>query len=296
MHWPALAFRPPTVRNRLRRGSHACPLALRDVLGGLIGEASALPLVWAPSAAVIRAALVAAKEAGSVIGLAQAGPSPERWFEAVAEVADEIAPGLPLLLGATVSAGTGASEGARAFRLAQRLVDAGITHLILEVDALEPARRAEQFARIAEPALERGFGVECLLPGGVDGLPDAEDTFSLLSELASLGASPDLAGVRLPANGDEKAARALERLFDSAGGVGLACRGAGAARAARLVRPGLLRAVDDGGAALSHCEGEGDPERAEARAYGEVAGLIDTLHSEGSAAVLASALERARGE
>jgi hypothetical protein len=138
------------------------------------------------------------------------------------------------------------------------------------------------------------------LPAPPGGLPAWDDAFSLLAEIGSLGASPDLAGVRLPetlaGGGEDAAARSLERLADSTGGVGLACRGRASARLARLVRPGTLRAVDDGGAAHAAADRESDPERGEARAYGEVAGLIDSLRSDGSAALLASALERAREE
>lgn len=299
--WPALAFRPPTVRNRLRRGSRACPLPLRDVVGGLVAEAVAVPLVWAGEEAVARAALVAAKEAGSVVGLAARSPAaPERWFDAVVQVADEIAPGLPLLLGAVVSLRPGAIEEARSLRWSQRLVEAGVTHLVLEVDALDPSRRAEALARAAEPALERGLGVECLLPAAPGALPGSDEVFSLLAELGSLGASPDLAGVRLPeplpVGGEEAAARALERLAESTGGVGLACRGQASARLARIVPPGTLRAADDGGLAESAASRGSDRERGEARAYGEAASLIDAVRSDGSAALLAQALARAREE
>jgi len=296
--WPALAFRPPSVRNRLPRASRACPLALRDLVGALVGEASAVPIVRAPTPAVARAALVAAKEAGSALGLAAPPEAPERWFDAVTAIADEIAPGLPLLLGATVRVGPGEVEAGRALRLAQRLVDAGLTHLALDLDAVAPARRAEDLARIAEPALERGLGVECLLPAAEGALPSADAAFALLSELGSLGAAPDLAGVRLPpapAGEDPALAAALKRLADAAGGVPLSARGAAAARVARRLRPGTLRAADDGGAAAA-AAGEGAPERGEARAYAEAGLLVDALGAGGSAAIVAAALARAREE
>jgi len=301
MDWPALAFRPPTVRNRLRRGSRACPLSLRDLVGGLCGEAMTVPLVRAGEEGTARAALVAAKEAGSVVGLAATGPSaPERFFDAVTAVADEIGPGLPFLLGAEVAVAPGAIEEERALRRAQRLVDAGMTHLVLDVDALPPERRAEAFARTAEPALERGLGVECLLPAGARELPTADEAFSLLAELGSLGASPDLAGVRLPdalsLDGEEACARALARLAELTGGVGLACRGRASAGVARLLRRGTFGAAEDGGAARAAAGKEADPERGEARAYGEIASLIDAIGSAGSAELLARALERAREE
>ena len=297
--WTALAFRPPTVLKRLRRGSRACPLALRDVAGGLVSEDAVIPVVLAPSVAVARAALLAAKAAGSVLGLeAPAGEPPERWFDAVTAVADELAPGLPLLLGATVVLQPGGVAAARALRLAHRLVEAGITHLVLDVDALEPDRRADEVARAAEPALERGLGVECLLPGPAAGLPGVDGALSLLSELASLGASPELAGVRCPVPRDEVEAagqaRALEALADASAGAAICRRGSGAGRLLRRVRRGALRACDDGAAVAAQAALEPDPERAEARAYGEVGALVDATRSAGSARTLSAALERAR--
>ncbi|HVP66587.1 MAG TPA: hypothetical protein VMT17_04935 [Anaeromyxobacteraceae bacterium] len=296
--WPALAFRPPTVRNRLRRGSRACPLALRDVVGGMVGEAFALPIVWAPSLAVARAALVAAKEAGSALGLVAPTEAPERWFDVVTAVADEIAPGLPLLLSAVVVLLPGPIDRARALRQAQRLVDAGMTHLVVDLDAVDPELRAEELARVAEPALERGLGVECLLPAGEGGLPAPEEAFSFLAELGTLGASPDLAGVRLARGGPGDAGfwRSIESLADATGGVPLALRGAPAARIARGLRPGLVRAVDDGGAAAAASGVDGAAERAEARAYAEAGSLVDAVRAEGSAAVVAAALQRSREE
>ena len=55
MSWPVLAFRPATALHRLRRGSQACPLALRDAVGALVAEPAILPLVLAPSASIARA-------------------------------------------------------------------------------------------------------------------------------------------------------------------------------------------------------------------------------------------------
>lgn len=301
--WTALAFRPPTALKRLRRGSRACPLALKDVVGSLLAEDLVIPLVLAPSTAVARAALLAAKAAGSVVGLgAPAGEGPERWFDAIAEVADELAPGLPLLLGATVVLQPGGVEAARAVRLAHRLVEAGLTHLVLDLDVLEPDRRADELARAAEPALERGLGVECLLPGPSGGLPRPDGALSLLSELASLGASPDLAGVRCPAPRDkagaEVQARALEALAGAAAsaGAGIRRRGPGGGQVLQMIRQGALRACDDGSAVAAQAGGEADPERAEARAYGEAGAFLDALRSAGSAEVLAAALDRAREE
>jgi len=297
--WPALAFRPPSAVNRLRRGSCACPLALRDAVGGLLGEALTIPLVSAPSVAVASAALVAAKEARSVLGLSlPEGEGPEGWFEAVTGVADELAPGLPLLLGATVTLRPDPVGEGRAARHLQRLVEAGFTHLALELDLLPPERRAEELARVAEPALERGLGVECLLPAGSELLPDPSEVEGLLGELGSLGASPDLAAVRYGRGGAAGADALLSRLAEleaAAAGVALSLRGA-APRVLRFVGAGLLRAADDAGAAAAAAAASADPARAEARAYAEAAALLDALPAEGSAVALSEALGRAREE
>jgi len=297
---PALAFRPPSALKRLPRGSRACPLSLRDLVGALVTEESPLTLVLAPSTPVARAALVAAKEAASALGLElPAGEGPERWFGAVTSAADELAPGLPLFLAAeVVLLPEGDLEAVRARRLVHRLVDAGLTHLVLDLDRLAPEARADELARAAEPALERGLGVECLLPAGPDGLPEADEVFSLLAELASLGATPDLAGVRCPApdgEGDaELQAARLRELAGAAPGVALCRRGPGGGAVARRVGGGVVRAWGDGGAVAAAAAGTGGADGAEGRAYAAAADLLDALGAGGSAVVLSAALARAR--
>ena len=331
---PPLAFRPAGALKRLPGASRACPLSLRDVAGALLAEAVHLPIVLEAGAAPLRAALVAAKEAGSALGVTlPAGSGPERWFDAVAAEADRLAPGLPLLVAAPVRLLPGDGvEAMRARRLVHRLVDAGVTHLVLDLDALPADARADEAARAADPALELGLGVECLLPAAPGGLPEPEDAFALLAELGSLGATPDLAGVRCPApEGAEGAAAQAERLLalaEASGGVALCRRGTGAAEVARRLSDGVVRAWDDGGLAAAAATGAGGPARgsaggeagggawpgagtgpararagtedgqateaAEARAYAAVAAFLDAIGAGGSADVLSAALARAR--
>jgi len=320
---PPLAFRPAAVLKRLRGPSRACPLSLRDAVGALLTEPVHLPLVVGAGGPALRGALVAAREARSALGLSlPAGAGPERWFDAVASEADRLAPGLPLLLAAPVrlAAGEGV-EAARARRWVHRLAEAGVTHLVLDLDGLPPDGRAEEAARAADPAHEVGLGVECLLPAGADALPEPEEAFALLAELASLGASPDLAGVRCPSPGGAPGAAAqAERLLalaGAAGGVALCRRGPGAGEVAPLLPAGAVRAWDDGGLAAAAAAGppgsdaggpgaaapgEGAPgpeaasEAAEARAYAAVAAFLDAVAAAGSAGELAAALARAREE
>ncbi|HET6923907.1 MAG TPA: hypothetical protein VFI16_12240, partial [Anaeromyxobacteraceae bacterium] len=123
-----LALRPPTVLARLPPRSAACPVSLRDLVAARVGTAGPFPLVRAPTPGVARAALVAAAELGSAIGLElPPGERPEPWFAAVVRAADEFAPRLPLVLSGTVSLGAGTDEEVeRARREAFRLVEAGV--------------------------------------------------------------------------------------------------------------------------------------------------------------------------
>jgi len=322
---PPLAFRPAAVLKRLRGPSRACPLSLRDAVGALLTEPVHLPLVVGAGGPALRGALVAAREARSALGLSlPAGAGPERWFDAVASEADRLAPGLPLLLAAPVrlAAGEGV-EAARARRWVHRLAEAGMTHLVLDLDGLSADARAEEAARAADPAHEVGLGVECLLPAGADALPEPEEAFALLAELASLGASPDLAGVRCPAPADAPGAAAqAERLLalaGAAGGVALCRRGPGAGAVAPLLPAGAVRAWDDGGLAAAAAAGpsgadgagpgaagpgegipgpgrDGAPEAAEAMAYAAAAAFLDAIGAAGGAEELAAALARAREE
>ncbi|MFO0581144.1 MAG: hypothetical protein U0229_02625 [Anaeromyxobacter sp.] len=163
---PILAFRPARVAERLGRRSEACPLATAELLGPAGGLGVPLPLVRASVPAVARGALVAAKELGAPLGLAlRAGaPAPARWFDAVAEAADEIAAGLPIFLAGEVSpAGGDAAALERALAEAWALVDAGVTHLAVDVSAVPPEARAATLAALANPALERGIALDVIV-------------------------------------------------------------------------------------------------------------------------------------
>ena len=97
-----LAYRTAVVVARLPPRSEVCPLSPRVLLGAPLERIPVLPIVRAPIQGVVRAALVAAREANASIGLSlPAGSPPEPWFEAVAAAADEVYvtfSGLPLKL------------------------------------------------------------------------------------------------------------------------------------------------------------------------------------------------------
>ncbi len=296
-------------------------MSLRDVLAGL-GSGS-LPLVRAATQGVARAALVAAKQVHSALGLAlPAGVPPEAWFSAVVREADELAPRLPLLLSAEVAAEGGSdADLQRSGTEAWRLVESGVTHLTVDVQAVPAGRRAEAVQRLAEPALERELGLDLVLPReGTSPGPGA--AAALLEELFERGVSPDLASGRwpLPRNDAEVEAQ-IRQLIDLCGWiepVPVLRRG--------LVTPALLaglsgtpvRICEDGGAAHAAArralglppDGEEAPQlaresrelppeigdRPEAMAYVETITFLEALGAPGSAGRILGELERRLAE
>lgn len=320
---PVLAFRPARVVERLPPRSAACPLSSKDLLASAAALRLTLPLVRAPSAGVARAALVAAKQLHSVLGLAlPQGPAPEAWFAAVTAAADELAAGLPIfLVGEVVVAGRRDGEVEAAFKAAWRLADAGLTHLTLDLTLVPAEARAEVLEKVAAPALERGLGLDCLVePGG------AAAARPLFAALARRDAAPDMASLRCLAPEDLAAARAQvkellalcaalagtpvlrrgpitpELLGSLKGSPVAGCEDGGAAAAAAvLVIPYAPRAADDGRGlgALEQAEAalsEAGRARLETRAYLEVLEFLERLGAAGSATRLVRALERRLAE
>lgn len=311
-----LAFRPPTVVARLPPRSAACPVSLRDLLAASAGSPP-LPLVHAPVPGVARAALVAAKELGSPIGLElPAGQPPEPWFRAVVEAADELAPRLPLILGGTVALGTGSDEELeRAYREAYRLVEAGLTHLAFQLGEVPEGSRAAALRRAAAAALEREIAVECDLPLQ-DGLPAPGLAAALIEELSESGLVLDAAGARFPLPRGPSEERAHVRLLaDLCGwieGTPVVRRGPVTAGLLQALAGSPARGCDDGGAALAAASARGParadaaeaprlsrgdrplpPEMAdlpEALAYEEVAAFLEDLGAAGSEPAVAEGL------
>ncbi|WP_242393545.1 hypothetical protein [Anaeromyxobacter oryzisoli] len=279
-----LAFRPASVVERLAPRSDACPISLRDLLGPAAALRLVLPVVGGPPAGGGRAAggrahgpaprraravgrapcaggapaaLVAAKEHRSAIGLALPhGALPEPWFEAVTRAADEVAAGLPIFLSADVVVeGEGAAEVERASHEAWRLVDAGMTHLAVDAGAVAPAERGRVLAEVAAGPVERGLGLECVLPleEGPDGAARAG---ALVEELTRRGAPPDVVSVRCPEPSSAGEARlqaaALARVCAAAAGVPVMRRGPVTPALLELLRGSPVKACDDGGRAAAN--------------------------------------------
>ena len=319
-----LAFRPATVVERLAPTNAACPLSLRELLRPAAARRGALPVVRAPIAGVARGALVAAKELQSALGLAlPPGVAPEPWFAAVTQAADEIAAGMPIFLSAEVTVeGEDELQVERAFHEAWRLVEAGITHLAVDVAGVPAGSRARVLDEVARVAVERGICVDCVVPLAGD-RPSASRAAALFDELARRGTAPDLASVRCPAPADAAEAREqVRRLVEICAGLsGLPVLRRGP------VTPGLLaelagspvKACEDGGLAATSAisiipwdliaapagESRDSPleraaaelsadagDRLEARAYVEASDFIERLGAPGSAVALARALER----
>lgn len=270
-----LAFRPASTVARLAPRSEACPLSTADVLGGADGVV--LPLLLAPTAAVARAALLAAKLHRAAVGLAlPAGTAPGPWFAAVTGAASELAPGLPIFLAAEVRVdGEGATQVERAVQEAFARVDAGLTHLAVDVAAVEPPERGRVFAEVAQSAQERGLCVDLVLPRDPDAT-EARRTAALLDDLDRRGVAPELASVRCPAVADAAGARsqavALARLAGALRKLPLLRRGPASPALLPLLSGSPVRACEDGGAVGAETEqllpegaGEG-PEEREARA------------------------------
>lgn len=314
-----LAYRPAVVVDRLGPRNEACPLSLRDLLGVAEAARCVLPIIRAPIAGVARAALVAAREMESAIGLAlPPAVPPEPWFQAVTEAADQFAAGIPIFLSAEVAVEDGSAAGAeRGAHEAFRLVDAGITHLAIDVRAVPADDRANVFSTVAASAFEHGICVDCLVA-----LEDAPK--GLFAGLERLGLAPDVVSVRCPPVADPKEARVqvvrLVRLCAELAGVPVLRRGPlTPALLAELARS-PIRGCDDGGAAAmagisvipwERLEAAGESQsrepaldraaeelshdaadRLEARAYVEVATFIERLGAVGSALSLSEALER----
>jgi hypothetical protein len=314
---PVLAFRPARVVERLDPRSAACPLSTKDLLRAAAGLRLPLPLVRAPTPGIARAALVAAKQAQAVLGLAlPAGGEPAPWFAAVCAAADEVAAGLPIFLAGEVTvAGRREAEVEAAFEAAWRLADAGLTHLTLDLTRVPSPDREAVLERVAGPAVERGLGLDCLVAPG-----DADDG-RIFAALSRHDAGPDLASLRLeaPADGGEVHAqvKALLALCAALSGTPVLRRGPVTPELLGTLRGSPVVGCEDGGAAaeagiallaldpaagqapsaaeLSRAEAalsEGGRSRLEARAYLEVLDFLERLGAAGGAPQVVRALER----
>ncbi len=319
MNEPILAWRPTSAVERLAPRSQACPLSLQDVLAGLGPYGLRLPIVRAPVAGVARAALLAAAQWRTALAIAlPPGAAPEPWFEAVTRAADEVAPRLPICLAAEVVA-AGGSDGdlERARARAWRLVEGGITHLTVDLEALPLAGWARALELVGEPARERELGLDLVLPRE-QGLPSPPRAAALMEDLQASGLAPDATSARCPLPGGEEEERAPERLLvDLCGWI----EGTPVLRRGPLT-PGLvarlgaspLKGCEDGGAAHgAACRATGTPvppdagpglearrrelppeigDRSEALAYVEIAALLEGLCAQGSAEEIAAVLQQ----
>ncbi len=310
-----LAFRPVAAVHRLPARSEACPLSLKDVLRALEGSSATLPIVAAPVAAVVRASLLAAKDAGAVIGLAlPREAAPEPWFDAVARAADELAPGLPFFVSAEVEVADGEAGLEHAFAVAHRLVESGIGLLAVDVAGVALARRAQAASQVAGFAADREIGIECVLPGADP--PESEEASGFLEEFEGWGVRADLLSVRAAAvEGEAEAAAQLAHLGALSRDTGRPLLRRGPLTVALLAGAGAARlfACHDAGRALSAglraipaCRraplaGAGEDrdraelsqelaERLEALVHAEVATLVERLGASGTATALARAL------
>ncbi|HSN92249.1 MAG TPA: hypothetical protein VLS93_13545 [Anaeromyxobacteraceae bacterium] len=317
------AYRPATVAARLGPRSGACPLSLGDLHRAASGQ-GALPLVCAPIAAVARGALVAAREAGAALGLLlPPGAAPEPWVRAVTGAADEVAGGLPFSLGGEVRAGGGSrQEVERAFNESWRLVAAGVTHLAVDVDAVPPADRGAVAAELGRAAHERGLGLDLFAPGqGTGGAPGP--VAEVVEAMSARGSPPDAVSVRGAAPEGTAGARAevrrLAEICAALGGLPVLRRGPTTPDLLRILAASPVRGCEDGCAAERAArlavpwdligvppEGVGGStdleravaelseeaaERLEARAYLEVAEMLDRLGAAGSGPAIAASLE-----
>ncbi len=319
---PALAFRPARVVERLEPRSAACPLSSKDLIRAAAVLRLTLPLVRAPTPGVARAALVAAKQLLSVLGLAlPAGSPPEPWFEAVVRAADEVAAGLPIFLAGEVAvAGSGDVEVEAAFKEAWALADAGLTHLTVDLGAVPAEEQAEVLARVAAPALESGLGLDCVVARG-----GALEAGVLFGDLSRNEARPDVASLSLDAPATREAVqgqvRELLALCAALSGTPVLRRGPVTPELLRSLAGSPVAGCDDGGAAaevallaldvagmagaetsraapLAQAEaalGGGDLARLEARAYGEVLDFLERLGTTGSALLVTRHLQQSLG-
>jgi len=317
-----LALRPVGAAQHLPPGSRACPVSPRGWFRHSAGRRGPLPIFRAAYPALFRAALVAGKEAGAFLGLALPTElEPERWFAALAAAADELAPGLPVVLAGEVRIGPGPAGAERAARDAHRLVEAGLTHLCVDVGSQPLAERARVAAAVAAFAAERELGIECPVPVRGPGLPAAEEALAFLEDLRGWGLDPDALSVRCPAAASQEGAatqvRALAALASALAPLSLVRRGPLSDGLLRAAASAGIAAVEDGdriaaaaGRALSDDErialeaafsrGAGpaavatpDGDRLEALAFAEAASVLEGLGAVGSAAAAAEALIRA---
>jgi hypothetical protein len=312
-----LAFRPPTVLAKLPPRSAACPVSLRDLMAAGVATPGPFPLVRAPTAGVARAALVAAGEIGSAIGLElPAGQRPEPWFAAVVRAADQFAPRLPAVLSGMVSLGAGSEdEVERARRETFRLVEAGLTHVVVHLGRVPEGERAAPLARATQAAQEREIGVEVLLPLA-GGFPDPAAAATLVAELAESGFVLGAAGARfpLPRGSEEERlqARLATELCSWIEGTPVVRRGPVTPGLLELLAASPISGCEDGGAALAAAkrianrpaEGGARPlaragarrpppglaDLVEALAYEEVAAFLEGLGLAGSAVALGESL------
>lgn len=319
MSEPILAWRPTSAVERLAPRSQACPLSLRDVLAGLGPYGMRLPIVLAPLAGVARAALLAAVQWRTALAVAlPPGAAPEPWFEAVTRAADEVAPRLPICLSGEVRVPGGSEEELeRACALSWRLVEGGITHLAVDLEALPLGEWTRALERVGEPARERELGLDLVLPRE-RGLPSPARAAALVEELHAAGLAPDAASARCPLPRSEAEEHAQERLLIELCGwiegtpvlrrgpvtPGLmarlgaspikGCEDGGAAHAAACHAMGI-EAPPDAGPALGTRRLALPPEigdRPEALAYAETTALLDGLCAQGSALEIAAVLQQ----
>ena len=316
---PILAFRPARVVERLAPRSAACPLSSKELIRAAAELRLTLPLVRAPTPGVARAALVAAKQLHSVLGLSlPAGSPPRPWFEAVVRAADEVAAGLPIFLAGEVRvAGRRDEEVEEAFKAAWALTDAGLTHLTVDLGAVPAEAQAEVLARVAAPALENGLGLDCLVSRGT-----ALEAGMLFDDLARSESAPDVASLPLEAPLTRDAVQAQVRellaLCAALAGTPVLRRGPVTPELLRSLAGSPVAGCDDGGAAagvallaldlsgaaavetrrdapLALAEAaleRGELARLEARAYGEVLDFLDRLGTTGSALRVVRHLEQ----
>jgi hypothetical protein len=317
-----LAFRPARVVERLEPRSTACPLSSKDLIRAAAELRLTLPLVRAPTPGVARAALVAAKQLHSVLGLSlPAGSPPASWFRSVVQAADEVAAGLPIFLAGEVRvAGRREDEVEAAFKAAWALVDAGLTHLTVDLGAVPVEAQAEVLVRVAAPALDSGLGLDCVVARG-----GALEAGLLFGDLARSEASPDVASLRLEAPATREAVqtqmRELLALCAALSGTPVLRRGPVTPELLRSLAGSPVAGCDDGGAAagvallaLDVARPVGDPTsreaplaqaeaalgggalaRLEARAYSEVLDFLERLGVAGSAPKVVRFLEAASG-
>jgi hypothetical protein len=311
-----LSLRPVSAVHRLDARSEACPLSLREITRALGHRRATLLLVAAPLPAVARGALLAAAEAGAVLGLALApGIAPEPWFAGIARDADELAPRLPFFLSGEVRVEDGDAGLERAYAAGHRLVEAGLTHLAVDVSAVALSRRARAAAHVSGLASEHEIAVDCVLPAA-GGAIDLEIAAAFVEEFEGWGVRADVVSARLPAAAAEVEAQAqvaaLEALAAALGDRPVLRRGPLSSALVASVAGSALRVCEDGGMALAASRralpaelrappvgaaGRGEialsealTERLEAFAYAEVASLIERLRGSGSAAEVAATL------